>query len=311
MFLPHSCRGILRLNTPNRRDAFIYKHLKQDHTMSPQSMKSRLGSLLYSGLTALRWSPYRLTCPKIRTALEHLTPEQLVYAVNISRHHHYVYMDNPKTGCSSLKSALVQLELQGINQGLNHYDWQVFHDPAVSPLTRLNDLKRPTSLTALGAEGYRFITMVRNPYTRFLSCYRDKILKNRPQKLEILKVLGRHDSPLEADISFAEFAEAVASQADLDMNPHWRVQSAHILYGIVDYTYIGRFEQYDQDFRECFRVLGIPESDIPETRHLNRTKSGDEENCRHYFTQALQDLIYRRYRQDFENFGYAYELPEH
>ncbi len=278
--------------------------------MSLKQLKSSLGGLVINSLETLLWYPHKLGCPRIRTALRDMTEAQLIYAVNISRRHHYIYMDNPKTGCSSLKSALVQLESTPVDGGLDHYDWQVFHDRSVSPLTRLNDLRNPTSLTALSGQGYRFITFVRNPYTRLLSCYRDKIMGNKPQKLEILRTLGQAESPVDTPLTFAEFARAVASQADIDMNPHWRVQTSHILYGLVDYTFIGRFEKYDEDFAQCFRVLGIPESDIPESRHLNRTKTGSAEDCQKYFTKALQDLVYERYRQDFDNFQYAYELPE-
>lgn len=277
--------------------------------MSLRNTKSAVGSVLHDSLVTLRWWPYRLTGPRIRAGLRNMPLDDLIYSVKISRRHHYVYIDNPKTGCSSLKSALVQLEGSNQPNRLDHYNWQVFHDPSVSPLLRLNDLRYPTSLSKLTEEGYRFVTFVRNPYTRLLSCYRDKILGKKRQKLEIMQSLGLSDRSINTPISFAEFVTTVASQADRDMNPHWRVQSSQILYGIVDYSFIGRFERYNEDFRECFNRLGIPKDDIPEARHLNRSKTGSSEHCDQYFTKELQSMVYERYMQDFENFVYSYELP--
>jgi hypothetical protein len=165
------------------------------------------------------------------------------------------------------------------------------------------------SLSALTKENYRFITFVRNPYTRMCSCYRDKILGSKPQKRAILRRLGYSGHPIETPVSFEEFAKAAAGQSDREMDNHWRVQSSQILYGIVEYAFVGRFEQYAADWVEGFSRLGFSGTEMPESRQLNRTKTGEDENCDKYYTKELQDLIYRRYKKDFDNFGYAYELP--
>jgi hypothetical protein len=276
---------------------------------SLKSIKSACGATLIDQLKSLRWHTHQRNCPSINGALELMSRDHLLYAVNISQRYRYVYMDNPKTGCSSLKSALVQLEIKNILTQMDHYDWRVFHDRSKSPLTRLDDLRHPTSLSTLQREGYRFITMVRNPYTRLLSCYRDKILGNSFQKHQVLAVLGNPDGPIETDISFSEFVHAVSQQADKDMNPHWRLQSSQILHGILDYEFIGRFEDYERDFIEIFRAIGVVDEDIPEHRHLNRTKTGPSEHCEAFYTPELQEAVYQRYRPDFDNFGYSFELP--
>ena len=274
-----------------------------------KTIKSACGAAIINQLQEIRWRPHQRVCPMIHAALDQMPQNQLLYATNISRRYHYVYMDNPKTGCSSLKSALVQLEMKNIQSQIDHYDWRVFHDRSQSPLTRLNDLRQPTSLSALQREGYQFITMVRNPYTRLISCYRDKILGNSIQKYQVLDTLGKSGHPIESEVTFAEFVQAVSIQSDWEMNPHWRVQSSHILFDTLDYSFIGRFEEYEQDFIEVFRAIGIADDDIPEHRHLNRTKKGKTENCDAFYTRELQEAVYQRYRPDFDNFGYSSELP--
>lgn len=270
----------------------------------------RVKSLAHRALEKLLWHRHRHGCPKIRAAFGVMTPGELIYAVNISHRYRYVYMDNPKTGCSSLKSALVELEAKRLDRAVDAHDWRVFHDRARSPLMRLNDWRHPTSLSALVAANYRFITFVRNPYTRILSCYRDKIQKNGEQKRVILDRLGQPEAPLETPVSFADFVAVITAQSDLEMNPHWRVQSAQILFEEIPYAFIGRFERFDHDYAECFRVLGVADGEVPPLRHLNRTKAGDAEHCRAFYAKPLQDAVYERFRRDFDHFGYGYELPD-
>lgn len=275
-----------------------------------KSVKSACGAALIERLRALRWHPYQRNCPIIQQALKNLPRDDLLYAVFISRRYRYVYMDNPKTGCTSLKSALVQLELEHRQAGMDQDDWRTYHDRSQCPLTCLNDFRHPTSLSALQRQGYRFITFVRNPYSRLLSCYRDKIVKGKPQKAKILRLLGHDTSDLSHPVDFEAFVTAVAGQSDHDMDPHWRVQSTQILHGLLPYTFVGRFEHYQSDFTKAFQAIGIDDTAIPALPHLCRTKSGTSEGCRNIYTPALQARVYERYRSDFEHFGYGHELPE-
>lgn len=272
--------------------------------------KAMLGGFFSSTLQTLQWNRYRKRCPLVNAALELMPVNNLVYAVNISPRYRYVYVDNPKTGCSSLKSALVELEFRGMRSDVDCYDWTVFHDPLKSPLKRLADLDAKAPLTYLVTEDYKFVTFVRNPYTRVLSCYRDKVLKNRQQKRIILRLMGYSGEDIEQPISFDDFVKAIIRQTDYEMNPHWRVQTSQTLYGILEYSFVGRFERYQEDYLSLFRDLGVPDAEIPPVRHLNRTREGVREGCVSYYTDELQELVYRRYQKDFENFGYPYELPE-
>ena len=278
------------------------------HT-SMTSIKQTGRAALLARARSLRWYPYKKTDPIIQRALEIMPTSDLIYAAYISHRHRYLYINNPKTGGSSLKSALVQLELKNLESDLDYYDWQVYQNKLIIPLSTLNDLRHPTNFGSLLNNGYRFITFVRNPYTRLLSCYRDKILKKRAEKGKILQFLGCDPSDMEAQITFEEFAKAVISQSDYDMDHHWRTQSTQVLYGLLPYSFIGRFENYDKDFSEAFRIIGVNEDSAPELRHFNRTKSGPAEGCTDYYNPTLQAMVYDRYKADFTNFGYSYDLP--
>lgn len=277
--------------------------------MAIQDIKTVARQTLNEALDRIQWLRFQYHCPLVRATARRIPAEDCFYSVNISERYRYVYMDNPKTGCSSLKSALVEMETKGLDSELDCYDWTVFHDRSRSPLKRLTDLKMGAPLTALVNRGYRFVTFVRNPYTRLLSCYRDKIMGNKNQKAQVLRVLGYPAADLERPISFGEFARAVASQTDYEMNPHWRVQTTQILFEVLDYSFVGRFENYQADFEALFRHVGVPAESIPDVRHLNRTKEGPQENCGHFYTEEIQALVFQRYKKDFDNFSYGFELP--
>jgi hypothetical protein len=276
--------------------------------MSTPPSKFSLRSFARSLQESLQWGRYSRNCPLVRAALGNMTPMQLEYTVNISPRYHYVYVDNPKTGCSSLKSALVDLELRGADSNLDCYDWMVYHNPGVSPLVRLTALGVPDPLSHLARSGFQFVTFVRNPYDRLISCYRDRILRNRTQKGMILKILGHPEDRLETPVSFEEFIRAVVSQTDYEMDPHWRVQTSQALYELFEFSFVGRFERYDDDYMALFRRLGLRDTEIPKPRHLNPTGKDEGKGREVYFTDELRELVFNRYRKDFDNFGYGYEF---
>jgi hypothetical protein len=70
---------------------------------------------------------------------------------------------------------------------------------------------------------------------------------------------------------------------------------------------LGRFEIYAEAYANVWTTLGVGEA-APVLRHLN--KSRRENLClSDYYDATLQDLVYRRYRADFDAFGYAPGLP--
>jgi len=275
-----------------------------------RTLKSRIGSLLYQSreMFLLKW--IKLNCPLTRSAVKKISDKQLIYGLNISSKYRYVYVGNPKTGGSSLKSAMVELEIRNSNKKLDYHNLKTFRDRNISPLERLDELPTNAPLTFLVNNRYKFVTMVRNPYTRLISCYRDKIINNNQQKAGILRILGYDHNKLDRHIEFREFVSAVIGQSDYEMDPHWRVQTSQVLYGILPYSFIGRFENYHNDFKGIFREIGLEESEIPNLRHLHISKSQTDEGCSTFYSADLQDSVYKRYRQDFEVFGYNYELPE-
>ncbi|MFX7776439.1 sulfotransferase family 2 domain-containing protein, partial [Acinetobacter baumannii] len=84
---------------------------------------------------------------------------------------------------------------------------------------------------------------VRNPFTRVLSGFLDKIRRNQPQKAQILRMSGRSGHDLSVEISFSEFIDAICAMPDSMLDVHWALQSQVIFLDSINYDFIGRFEQ--------------------------------------------------------------------
>ncbi len=243
-------------------------------------------------------------CPITRKALKQMRFEQLKNSVNRSERYRYVYINNPKTGCSTLKTALVELELGDAKHSIDLSDPRSIHGEP-SPLRQHPPIWPSPTLSRLVQQGYTFVSFTRNPYTRLVSCYLDKIANNVLDWPLIF-----HDLPSQRQPeSFAEFVHQIVPQADLEMNPHWRPQVANLLFGQIPYTFIGRFEAYAEDFVRAFAAIGVIGEAVPKLRHLNKSHSQGVD-LSEFYDEELHTLVYQRYRADFEAFGYAYALPE-
>lgn len=258
-------------------------------------------------LTSIEHARLRLTkliCPITRHALRSIPLTDFLFGIYVSDRYRYVYIDNPKTGCTSLKSAMAELEIRGRRSSLDPFNLEVIHCDS-SPLKAFVPIFPRPTLTTLASNDYRFVTFVRNPYRRLLSCYLDKFRNatnnDNPQARRM--PLGA------APVNFPEFVHSIVEQCDFDMDPHWRSQSVNIHYNRIKYTYIGRFENYAKDYSRTFEKLRIPTNEIPCLRHLNKTDAG-QACLLDFYDKKTRDAVYNRYKEDFDNFGYPYELPD-
>lgn len=243
----------------------------------------------------------KLRCPITKRALKEIPLHELIYQLNVSDKYRYVYVDNPKTGCSTLKSALVELEVRDSTSSVDYMDWRVFHSNS-SPLRGYNPVSSGRTITKLKKSGYFFFTFVRNPYTRLLSCYTNKFKDSNDEFIG--KFYERFGFLPQ---SFDEFVSFISKQCIYDMNPHWRPQYAHIHIESIDYDFIGRFECYAMDYMKVFEAMKIPRDQVPALRHLN--KSVEREDLRFVYNDFTAKLVRDIYRKDFEHFDYPPDLP--
>src|SRR3546814_1158961 len=107
---------------------------------------------------------------------------------------------------------------------------------------------------------------------------------------------------------FRDFIEAACGQDDDGRDAHWRPQSALLLDGAVEYSHIGRVESFRADMAPVACRLGLSPHIVSglESEPINRTGLALHDGpYAPRFYADLAALVFERYRQDFERFGYA------
>ncbi len=237
------------------------------------------------------------------TALSDCFPAELRhvnYLVNWSVKHRTIYVETPKVGCTAIKKILQFSELDFDISRMPEDVHEKDHSPLRSPLFSETDFLR-----CLQSPDYFVFSFVRNPITRVLSAYLDKILGRPGIVTPIQKKMGIN--PFEHIPSFGEFIDIVYRQSLGEMNPHWAPQS--FLLGIenIRYDYLGRFEYFDSaiDSLVLKRELKIPEGTFVSGR-AHATNADD--SVAEYYSPAILRKVHEIYHDDFVHFGYGWSI---
>lgn len=137
---------------------------------------------------------------------------------------------------------------------------------------------------------------VRNPYTRVVSCYINKFKDKNPMS----KIFIHCTKGFRLNMSFEEFVRVISEVPDEKADGHFRSQHTFVMKNdklLVDY--IGKFENLKKDINFIKKKLGLPKKfKLP---NLNRS---DNYDYRDFYDEETKDLVSRRYKKDFEVFGY-------
>lgn len=229
-----------------------------------------------------------------------LTPGFLDYAVHVSPAHRYIYVVNPKVGCSSILWTLQRLESGDPDRQPARVG--TIHAREQSPLQRPSQLGAAAEILRDGR--YFIFTFVRNPFDRLLSCYLQKIVRPTAQRRVALGLLGRAADD-DRTITLAEFIHAIAAQSPAQMDPHWRPQWTQTLQAWARYDAVGRFERFDAD------LLRIGTRLTPAFGRFVYSERRQATGAKPFawITPDLAELVRDVYARDFDAFGYAPDVP--
>jgi glycosyltransferase involved in cell wall biosynthesis len=240
-------------------------------------------------------------CPDISP--ENIT-RRLSYSSYVNLDRRYLYFEAPKAACSTMKWLLHSVErlppirpFVGPNREARRDMFiHVRENLPIPSLLQLDDDEQEFVLTS--PEVMRF-TVVRNPYTRLESAWKDKVQLCAPGYedlcIDIKGALPAGDDPASL-VSFREFVTAVEGQDIARCDSHWRAQWEHTLRGAMNFSHVGRTEDLPAQLTVFFDHIGEPNRAVPQLNVIDR---GTE------YTDEIAERVYRLYRRDFDAFDYA------
>ncbi|WP_436641972.1 sulfotransferase family 2 domain-containing protein [Microbaculum sp. FT89] len=205
----------------------------------------------------------------------------------------FLYLNNAKSGCSTIKSALVPEVIKR--------ERLTFPDPL--PAAYLHS-GRFWSRSYQGISENRPFTfsVVRNPFARILSAYLDKICK---QGILRNKHFIQNDIPLDANISFVDFLESLDPNTSV-FDRHWRRQVDNLFVGQIDIDKIYYLENFDETADDLAGALSVKPRFQKRAPHATGASG---EFKRHYNDRAIE-LVLDLYAADFEIFGYSKNIDD-
>ena len=222
-------------------------------------------------------------------------------AVFISPSHKFIFVKNEKAANLTLRKTLQTLEAGGELSSGYHTNrrW-------TGPLLQPSDIEGFGDNELRGDNYFRF-AIVRNPYIRMLSCFRDKFenIKFDRKFWRVHKNIGLARDQVE--IGFEEFVERVCAQESAAMNPHWRIQHDNIYFDRISFDKIINFENLNDEIPEIINRYYAGSADLLTRRHHVTNADAHMDK---YYTQKIADMVRARYAIDFETFGYDEALPK-
>jgi hypothetical protein len=256
-----------------------------------------------------------VTVPDLRPARGDLGPATRAWvkamgwrSVNMHTHislvHGYVYVEVPKAGCGTMKATLGGMEAARMNPGMVQRVQQAPHNRlAATPFVKPFQLPPDLLEEVLTGPGFRRFTVVREPASRLLSAYLEKIGQGLKQSGAVVDALrestGEEISP--EDIALDQFIDVVAAQSSREQDPHWRRQADHIGLGIIPYDAVIHLEELDASWERVADLTSTP--DLQE-QFFCRTSTGARTRMTEYYTPELLDQVAAVYARDYAELDY-------
>ena len=239
----------------------------------------------------------------------YLQPEQVTerlrYSTFVSLPKRYLYFEVPKAACTAIKTLIREIENAPplklfIGSPETRRDMFV-HARQNVPLPSLIELSDEEQREVLDAPDFFRMTVVRNPYTRLVSGWQNKVVMCEPRYEQIYRDLkgGMPQTGPKPTISLEEFVAYIESRWDLNTcDPHWRRQAEHTLQRAMNFSCIGKVEALGDTLHRFEQHLGRSKPLLAERKNPSRRVNQETHDAR------LAPRIHELYRGDFDTFGY-------
>ncbi|XP_061879390.1 carbohydrate sulfotransferase 8-like [Entelurus aequoreus] len=253
-------------------------------------------------------------CAKYKSSISRTITRHHVKNIYVEDKYKLLYCQVPKAGCSNWKRTLMVLagqasDARSINHDAVHYG---------NHLKTLDSFDRQGITRRLGT--YTKVLFVREPLERMVSAYRDKFenpnnyyhsLFGKPiiSKYRVNASRAALDSG--NGVTFQEFVHYLLDvHRPVGMDIHWEAANQLCNPCLIDYDFIGKFENMDDESNLLLRLAGAPGNlTLPSFKDRNPAdKRTSSQITQKYFAQvgALErQRVYDFYYMDYLMFNYS------
>ena len=228
-----------------------------------------------------------------------LPESEVNFLIHVLPERRIIFVTNPKVASSTIKSTLWRWHLRNPDYEFGRNE---IHNKKKSPFGSPHDFDFREFMSNINCQAYFRMCFVRNPYTRLLAFYLDKIVKRRESL--VLENLGfSNDEP----VTFSALVARISERTWHDADRHYRAQTENLLWGDILYDFTGRFESFSTEMDRLALSFDFHFRDYLFVRRRHATQA--ETHLHEFYTCELQERVHDLYRSDFEAFGYDHALP--
>uniref|UniRef100_A0A7S1YD35 Carbohydrate sulfotransferase n=1 Tax=Sexangularia sp. CB-2014 TaxID=1486929 RepID=A0A7S1YD35_9EUKA len=210
----------------------------------------------------------------------------------------------PKNACTQFKQILYKdaLGLAELPPALARNADQIHYVDDLPLLSSLSLAERRRVLSS-----YHRAMFVRNPYSRLLSCYRDKVVSYTKKTGTVMQFVREFGL---SNMTFDEFVEAVTVGSDparTMWEEHLTPQAMLCDIDTFRPTFVGRFEHLAEDANKLFALVNIT-ARMTSGAAWHATNATSQDMLDAYADPATRALVQQHYARDFKEFRYSTSL---
>lgn len=214
----------------------------------------------------------------------------------------FIYMKNHKAACTTILATLIHHQMEYLDLPPGPITGNTIHSP---PKILIRNGRRSLSVEdacrALETPRVYKFTVIREPLSRILSAFSDKVTGDTKQRAALFRHAGLS---MDHELKLEDFIDIVTQDSVArNLDRHWRSQRKEISYGQINYDYIGTVENLGPALRVILReVFATADMNLQDTRKTIGHKSKSE-SLRDGLSKKDLGKLEQAYSDDFEMYA--------